>query len=122
MRAAAALFALLLAAPAAAGCKPVPSVVEDLRGRLPATAHVAEISATVTPTILAWLESEGLPRRADRLIQVAGPRGVALILIEGETVCDGPQAVELLGDQAVALARLVQRFRQMRGWGPELPA
>jgi hypothetical protein len=75
----------LAATPAAAGCQTVPSIVEDLRGRLPATAYVAEVLATVTPTILAWLESEGLPHRADQLVQVAGPRGFALILVASDT-------------------------------------
>lgn len=124
IRFAAILLAGLAATPAAASCMAVPAMVEDLRAQLPANAYVGEISAGVVPTILAWLESEGLPHRADRLIQVAGTRGVALILIADDLdwACDGTQAVELIGDKAIELARLVRRFREMRGWGPELPA
>lgn len=122
MRAAAALFALLAAAPTAADCMSVPDLVGVLRAPLPAHAYVAEVSTFVAPTILAWLESEGLPHRADRLVQVAGDRGGALVLIEGERACGVPVAILLTGDKAVELARLVRRYRELRGYGPELPA
>lgn len=122
IRVAAILLAGLAATPAAAACRTVPELVEVLRAPLPPRAFVGEISASVVPTVLAWLESEGLPHRATRLVQVAGDRGVALILLPGELACGAPVAVQLVGSQAVELARLVRRFRELRGYGPELPA
>ena len=112
----------LAATPAAATCRTVPELVEVLRAPLPARAFVGEVSAAVVPTVLAWLESEGLPHRATRVVQVAGDRGVALILLPGELACGAPVAVQLVGTRAVELARLVRRFRELRGYGPELPA
>ena len=122
MRASLALLACLFATPAAAACQAVPDLAASLRASVPATGYVGEVPASVVPTVRAWLESEGLPHRADRIVQVVGDRGLALVLIQGERACDGTTLVRILGPQAAALAGLVRRFREMRGWGPELGA
>ncbi|KQO89442.1 hypothetical protein [Methylorubrum sp. SL192] len=117
------LLGALAATPAAAACRTVPELVEVIRAPLPPQAFVGELSASVVPTVLAWLESEGLPHRADRIVQVAGDRGLALVLISGELACAGaPIALQIFGTKAVELARLVRRFRELKGYGPELPA
>ncbi|ARO54055.1 hypothetical protein B2G69_07785 [Methylorubrum zatmanii] len=113
---------LLAATPAGAGCQTVPEVIEDMKKTYPATAYVAEIPASLVPTVRAWLESEGMPHRAQRIVQLVCDRGLALILIDGERACDGTPAVMLLGDRARDLVALVQRYRDLKGIGQERAA
>ena len=117
-----ALAAALLPVPAIAGCQSVPDLVAGIRPTLPATAFVGSVPSGSLPTVLAWLESEGLPHDADTIVQVAGDRGVALILTKGGQACDGTTIVKLLGPAAVSLIGTVRRYRVLRGWGPELGA
>ncbi|MCJ2124913.1 hypothetical protein [Methylobacterium sp. J-077] len=122
--AALALAAALLPIPASAGCRTAPEIVTSLKAVYPTTAFVAEIPASLVPTIIAWLAAEGLPHRADRIVQVVGDRGLGLVLVAGDVDwdCDGTVGVELLGSKATELVALVRRFHEMRGWGPERSA
>ena len=113
---------LLAATPAAAACRSIPDAIAELKAVLPPQAFVGEVPASSVPVVLAWLESEGAPHRADRVIQVVGDRGLALILVEGAAACDGAKAVQLIGAKAGELAGLVRRYRDLRGFGPELSA
>lgn len=122
IRFAAILLAGLAATPAAADCPTVPEFVEDLRTQVPDTVHVSEVSATVTPTILEWLESEGLPHRADRIVHASGPGGVVLVLITGDRACADAVPVRIPGDKVLDLVSVVRRFRILRGYGPERAA
>lgn len=117
-----ALAAALMPASAIAGCQSVPDLVAGIRPTLPATAFVGPVPSGSLPTVLAWLESEGLPHEADRIVQVAGDRGVALILVRGAQACDGTQIVKLMGPAAASLIGTVRRLRELRGWGSELGA
>lgn len=121
-RAAAALIALLAASPAAAGCQSVPDLMASLRAQLPATAFVGEVNPSSRAVVLAWLESEGIVHEADRVVQVVGDRGLALVLVRGETACEGTTVVQLIGAPAAALAATVRRYRDLKGWGPEFAA
>jgi len=121
-RAAAALIALLAASPAAAGCQSVPDLVTTLRAQLPATAFVGEVSPSSRAVVLAWLESEGIPHEVDRIVQVAGDRGLALVLVRGETACDGTTLVTLTGERAAALIATVRRYQDLSGRGKEREA
>ncbi|WP_375462970.1 hypothetical protein [uncultured Methylobacterium sp.] len=113
---------LLAATPAAAACRTVPEAIAGLQAVYPSGAVVAEIPAVLVPTVLAWLESEGAPHTADRIVQVVGSRGLGLILITGDRACDGTTAVELIGSRAVELVALVRRFQELKGIGREYAA
>ncbi|QEE39825.1 MULTISPECIES: hypothetical protein [unclassified Methylobacterium] len=122
-RAAAAVLALMLATPAAAACRTVPETIAVLRAPLPGHAFVGEVPAAVGPAVAAWLEFEGLPvAGATRFVHVAGDRGIALIPVDGDRVCDGAPAFQLIGDKARELAAFIRRFRELRGFGPEYAA
>lgn len=124
MRAAATLLALLVATPASAGCQPLPAVRAWLKGGLPARAYVEPVTASSLPTVLAWLESRGLPHRATAILQVVGdPKlGMTLVLFDGGQACEGAPAIRLTGDQASELIALVTRFHELTGRGPERSA
>lgn len=114
-------FGLLAATPAAAGCRTAPEHVTAFKSLYPGAAFVGEIPASLVPTVLAWLESEGLPHRADRIVQVVGDRGLGLVLIAPDTDwdCDGTTGVELIGAKAAELVALVRRYQDLKGIGQE---
>ncbi|MCJ2040948.1 hypothetical protein MKK55_18635 [Methylobacterium sp. J-059] len=113
---------LLAATPAAAACRTVPETIAGLQAVYPTGAVVAEIPAVLVPTVLAWLESEGAPHTADRIVQVVGNRGLGFILITGDRACDGTVAVQLVGARASELVALVRRYQDLRGIGREYEA
>lgn len=121
--AATAVLGLLAATPASARCQPAADLVAGLRQALPAHAVVRAVSRDSVPAVLAWLESEGRPLPGvDGLVQVSGDRGIALVPTRAGQVCDGAGVVVVLGGKAGELVGLVRRYREMRGWGPEVEA
>ncbi|GEL42905.1 MULTISPECIES: hypothetical protein [Methylobacteriaceae] len=116
------ILALALATPAAATCRTVPDHIEALQGVLPPGYPVREISSSVMPAILAWMESEGMATfGAGRLVQVLRPDGITLIPVR-DRICDGAPAYVLSPVQSVALVALVRRYRILKGWGEEREA
>lgn len=113
---------LLAATPAAATCRSIPDAIAGLKAVFPPRAFVGEVPANLVPVVLAWLESEGVPHRADRIIQVVGDRGLALVLVQGQTACDGGQAVQLIGEKAAELVVLIRLFQDLKGLGREYAA
>ncbi|TXM74142.1 hypothetical protein FV226_07650 [Methylobacterium sp. WL12] len=117
----AALAAALLPIPASAGCPSAPELVAAIRPTLPETGFVGLVPSGSMPTVLAWLEAADLPHDADAIVQVVGDRGIALVLVQGQS-CEGRPVVTLIGAAAADLVGLVRRYRALRGWGPELGA